>query len=171
MTQPTPGPTPNQQQLRSGAVITLDTLKRFPSVVREASEERVSYSIPGTEHLDQLLAQVGANEAHLVFTFSSVVIPADFSVQVFVNVPNASAATQATAGFVGAVAFFQHPGHPPPTFRLPLTTVLQQTSALGGTEITATFVPVAFPGRPSTPHVLSVTVSLDLVLSKVEPVS
>jgi hypothetical protein len=168
MTQPTPISTPNLDQLKRGAHVTLDTRKQFPGTVVEASEERVLVTFPGTENLDQQLPQVGANEAHLVCQIGHAPGPPDISVLVFLNTPDATAARPLARGFVRGVAFFEHHPNAGTTFRIPLTAALREVPAPSGSANTVTFVPVAFPGRPSTPQILDVKATLDLVLSKVE---
>ncbi len=168
MTQPTPVSTPNQDQLKRGAHVTLETRKQFQGTVVEASEERVSVTFPGTENLDQQLPQVGANEAHLVCQIGHAPGPPDISVLVFLNTPDATAAPPLARGFVRGVAFFEHLGHGPSTFRIPLTAALAEVPPTDASANTATFVPVAFPGRTSTPQILDVKATLDLVRSTVE---
>jgi hypothetical protein len=166
MTQPTPTST-EQQRLRRGATFTLESLKQFGGTTRLATEGSVSISFPGTEHLADQLAQVGANEVHLRFYIKPIAYPPEISVLVFLNAPNATANTATTAGFVGSVSIFEHPGHNPGYYQLPLTAALKQT-LVGATAVTATFVPAPFPGRTSVPQVLGITATLHLILSTVE---
>jgi hypothetical protein len=171
MTKPVPTPTSSgnaqQDRLARGAHVTLETRKRLQGAVVEASEKRVSVTFPGSEDLDRQLAQVGANEAHLVFQIGHPAGPPD-AVLVFLNTPNATADTPITGGFVGSVAFFEHPGHGSPPFRLPLTAALKKAPPPSGKANTVTFIPAAFPDRASTPQILGVAATLDLVLSTVE---
>jgi hypothetical protein len=166
MTQPTPTVT-EQQRLRHGATFTLESLKQFGGTTRLATEGSVSISFPGTEHLADQVAQVGANEVHLRFYIKPVAYPPEISVLVFLYVPNATATTATTSGLVGSVSIFEHPGHNPGYYQLPLTAVLNQTP-VGATPVTATFVPTPFPERTSAPQVLGITATLHLVRSTVE---
>jgi hypothetical protein len=127
----------------------------------------VVVTFKGSANLAQQLDQAGANVAHLVFQVSHLDNPADVTVQVFLNAPHAAADSE--QGFVGAVAFFTHPGHSPAPFRLPLTAALKASPAQSGADQSVTFVPVPFPGRASAPQVLDVSATLHLVRSTVEP--
>ncbi len=171
VSKPSPSPTPNEEQKRiqRGAKVTLDTIKRFPGTVTDAATDHVTVTFPGTADLDRQLPQAGANEAHLVCRIAHKVSPPDFSVVVYLNAPKASATAQPTTGFVGGLAFFEHPGHGSPPFRLSLTSALKEAPAASGADVAATFVPVAFPGRESAPEVLEISASLDLMQSTVGP--
>jgi hypothetical protein len=171
VSKPVPTPTPNEEQKRiqRGAKVTLDTVKRFPGTVTEAATDHVTVTFRGTADLEQQLPQSGANEAHLVCKIAHKASPPEFSVLVYLNAPKASVAGQITAGFVGGLAFFEHPGHGSPPFRLLLTSALKEAPAPAGADITATFVPVTFPGRESVPEVLEIGASLDLMQSTVGP--
>jgi hypothetical protein len=169
VTQPTPiPPTPNAEQRKYLARVTLETRKQIQGTVVQANEERVVVSFPGSENLDQQIAQFGANEVHLVCQIGHAPGPPDISVYVFLNTPDATAAPPLARGFVSGVAFFEHHPNAGSTFRVPLTSALAEVPTADGAPTTATFVPVAFPGRTSTPQVLSVQATLDLMLSTVE---
>jgi hypothetical protein len=171
MTQPNPSATGDAQQerLKRGARTGLDTRRQFRGTVVRATAERVVVAFPGTEDLDKKLTDAGAGEAHLVFRIGRRAAPPDLAVLVFLNTPEAEAATPTTRGFAGSVAFFEHDehaGHGQAPFRLPLTAALKQVG--GPAALTATFVPVAFPGRTSVPQTLAVTATVHLVRSTVE---
>jgi hypothetical protein len=167
VSKPVPTPTPNEEQKRiqRGAKVTLDTVKSFPGTVIEAATDHVTVIFRGTADLAQILPQSGANEAHLVCKIAHRASPPEFSVQVFLNAPKGSVAGQVSSGFVGGLAFFEHPGHGSPAFRLPLTSALKEAPAPNGADVTATFVPVAFPERESAPEVLEISASVDLMNS------
>ena len=175
VSKPIPTPTPNEDQKRiqRGAKVTLDTVKSFPGTVTDATTDHVTVTFRGTADLAQLLPQSGANEVHLVCKIAHKASPPEFSVMVYLNAPKASVAGQPTgqptSGFAGGLAFFEHPGHGSPPFRLPISSALQEAPAPNGGDVTATFVPVAFPDRESTPEVLEISASLDLMNSFVGP--
>jgi hypothetical protein len=171
MTQPNPSITGNAQQerLKRGARTSLETRKQFPGTVEQAGEERVVVAFRGSEDLDKQLAGAGAGEVHLVFRIGHRAGPPDVSVLVFLNTPDAGADTPITGGFAGSISFFEHEGHGDHgqgPFRLPVTAALKRVGSQS--KVTATFVPVPFPGRTSTPQVLDVNAALHVVRSTVE---
>jgi hypothetical protein len=171
MTQPNPSASGNDQQdrLKRGARTTLDTRKQFQGTVLQADNTRVVVAFPNTDNLDQQLSEAGAGEAHLVFRIGHRAGPPDVSVAVFLNTPDADVNTPATGGFAGSVAFFEHgehAGHSQAPFRLLLSNTVR--SAGRGDALTATFVPVPFPGRSTAPQTLDVSASIHLIRSTVE---
>jgi hypothetical protein len=171
VSKPEPTPTPNaeQKRIQRGATVTLDTVKSFPGTVTEATTDHVTVIFRGTADIAQLLPQSGANEVHLVCKIAHKASPPQFSVLVYLNAPKGSVGGQISSGLAGGLGFFEHPGHGSPQFRLSLTNVLKEAPAPTGADITATFVRDVFPDRESTPEVLEVSASVDLMKSFVGP--
>jgi hypothetical protein len=171
MTQPNPSKTGDaaQERIKRGGRIGLDVRKQLPGSIVQANARRVVAAFPGTQDLDAQLAANAANDALLVFTVDHPAGATDVAVLVFINLPDADATTPTTRGFAGAVAFFEHAEHAgraAAPFTLPLPASLRQAGGPGA--LSATFVPVAFPGRGARSQTLSVKAAVHLVTATVE---
>jgi hypothetical protein len=177
MTQPTPVPRSSKEErvkrfLERGGKTTLDTRNRSaaPTVSGNTSASMTA-NVPGTEGMvKQIRGGGGDLDAHVVLTVTYTSRP-DFSLLVFVNTPNAAGDTPITVpGFVGSVAIFPHDvdAHHDgaASFRLPATDAVAKTSA--GGPVTVTIVPITAPGRQLTAQTVTVTATVELVVSKVE---
>jgi hypothetical protein len=170
MTQPNPSLTGNAQQerVKRGARVSLESRKRFRGDVVQAVPERVVVAFPGTGNLAARLTEAGAGEVHLTFQIGHRA--ANVYVHVFLNRPDADASTPTDQSFIGAVGFFEDAGHGHPVqalYRLVLTPAL--VAAAGLLPVQVTFVPVTFAGRESTPEGLELRADIHLVRSIVEP--
>jgi hypothetical protein len=168
MTQPVPEPSSEKEKqlkrhLERGADITQEVRQRFPVTADIDSTTPVVIRVPRTKD-----APVDDLAVHLTLrvTHSRSL---DFAILVFVNTPDATAATPADApGFAGAMAFIVHSEHHPGTgsgVRLPITEQLRRTRKQEDTTVTV--VPVPYQGRSVAPGKLRVSVAVELVSAKV----
>jgi hypothetical protein len=174
MTQPTPRPDDNRlkRHLEKGGKVTLDRRQTFtaPTVTLAAPQVAI-IEFPGTDDLAKRLSGMGPDtqvRVNLDFAYSAT---PNFAVLAFLNTPKADADTSAEApGFLGSIGFFNHDkvgeSHGGTLIaRLPATKAVKRIDRPG--VITVTLAPVAFPDRSFAPHTVTVTATLDLVVSKV----
>ena len=174
MTQPTNDPSAENERLKRimerGARTTLDTKRRFAAPAARLQARRpIVVDIAGTDDLTKELAAADT-EVHVVLDLEQPTAP-DFAALVFLNTPDATANTPLTApGYAGAIAFFgssdandHHSANP--SIRLSVTGVIRKLGATSG--FTATLVPVPYSGRSSGRQTVTVTASLEVVVSKV----
>jgi len=160
-----------ERRIRAGANIRFDIKKR----VRLADRAAVSIARPfskETRLAPQDFAQIvnaDTSKDRIFATIEYASLPAhsDFSVRVFVNLPNASSATSTQdPHFAGSFAFFGSTGHSTgagahkphqPRFLVNLTNTIQRLRESGqlneGTPLSLQLVPVPFDGnfeRPDT---------------------
>jgi len=168
MTQPTPEATSEneerlKQRLERGADVELKVHKRFSTDAEIDASQPVVISIPQTK--DVLADNLDLNLTLRVSHTKSL----DFAILIFINTPDATADTPVDApGFVGSMAFFGHPEHHEFTgsgVRLPISKEFARTSKPD--DLTATIVPVPYPGRTVTPDKLRVTAAIEEVSTKV----
>jgi tyrosinase len=159
------------RKAKSGAKIRLDVQKRFPT----AQPVALSIDKPITVRI-AADAQVlrSADRKLLVFDGATLDHTEDFSVRVFINKPDATAATAAEdPHFAGAFAFFNHAGgehaHAGGSYVLDVGDVLKRLNIDGGT-IELALVLVPFPGRqPRTRDLTVTTTELRLAKDVIEP--
>jgi tyrosinase len=150
-----------EARIRAGANIRFDVKQR----VRLADKAVVSIAKPFSKETrlapQDFAAIVNSDTARdRIFAsidFASLPMHADFSVRVFVNLPNASAGTSTEdPHFAGSFAFFgTHTGnaaHPhQPHFLVNLTNTIQKLRSSGelkeGTPLSIQLVPVPFAGK------------------------
>ena len=170
MTQPTDQPTTEQQRrVQRGGRTTLETRKQIRGQVVTATAARMVVQFRGTADLDEQITQLGPDvQPYLVFTVAHAKVLSDVALVVFVDTPDADAQTPVTSkGFAGSVAFFEHDGHGQAPFRVPLNAALRRIGARQN-DLTATFAPVALPGRSRGRDSLTINAVLHLTRSKVE---
>ena len=138
-------------RLLRGAALELTTLREWPGVVLHNGPITVAF--PGTE------AVTRSSPVHLTLRVTTLDAQIEGGLLVYLGSADGDIDPD---GFVGAVAFFTHAGHPPAPYRLPLHAALDRLGRAAPAEpLTATFVPTR--DRP-----LDVTAAIALVRSTVE---
>ena len=164
--------------LEQGAEVSLETVRRFTA-------ERTSLTVPDPAAITfspigdmaAALEEAGGNDALMRLEFNESSLTPDFAVGLFLNTPDADAATSAEVpGFLGSIAFFCHTEErdgvlvcvvhedAPARYSIPLSRELQATDL--GTKPTLTLVPFPIHAEVTT-QTLEVVGSLDLVRSTV----
>lgn len=169
MTQPIPEPTSEKDKqlkrhLERGADITQEVRQRFPVNGELDSTTPVVIRVPRSK--EARIDDDVATHLTLRVTHSRSL---DFAILVFVNTPDATAATPADApGFAGAMAFIGHSEHHPGTgsgVRLPITLQVRRTRKQD--DITVTVVPVPYQGRSVAKGKFQVSAAIELISTKV----